>query len=227
MISPLTTDSIREKIASVLHDYRCEHGMTQEQIGNFLSESDLRIQSFYRIDALGIDFTTFCMEKNAVFLGRIEENETCSYLYRNIQHFFYSSTSPLAEYNYRKLLFLFILYLPIIPPALLQDALSRIGGSVFGNEGYVLGQIQKLLDSVPNSKLKFFADLCASRLIYFDDPIKQDLQISKNTKHELKLLKDGAFDEYYHAYCEKIRDRFNIEDWIKNISGDQSLGAQA
>lgn len=228
---------VREKAAKLLQEYRAAHARTQEEVADTLYPYGISLSVYRRaekgkpnvslekiiqiLDALHIELEDVPIPMN-VRIFRNSDEALEQHIRDNIEWFFYSkNTTPYAEMHYRRLLFLFVLYLPLIPPLVLQDVIYRIGGNIFGNELYVLDQINRAINSVSSeSPAKKFADGIANRILLYDpsDTIECFEQKKDYAAEDIEDLHNGSFSKEYRGYMQCIRERFDTERWLKDVN---------
>ena len=224
---------IRQMIANVLHSYRIDHHKTQEEMADILFDYQISQSAYYRaergsnditiikliniLDALNIDISAISFSNTAVFVSRNVSDDRTG-LFRNlIGQFFYSSKFATdISLEYRKLFFLFVLYLPLIPPAVLEDILLRIGGSIIDQEDYFFQQIQWAIQSAPDSAAKVFADRIAEQILSLssDDTVRFYETKDRYYMEDLSRLKEGLFHDEYRSYRDAIHQRFDLNKLI-------------
>ena len=112
--------------------------------------------------------------------------------------FFHGEEYTLCDYKIKTLMDL-IIYLPLIPTDCLFDSLSRICGSCYGREEYVLDQMNYLYEIIPDSKMKKVADRLAERARGCDKgeiPADEDIDEYKSMI-EYKMEIENQLDRFY------------------------------
>lgn len=102
----------------------------------------------------------------------------------------------------------FLAYYPLIQPENLIDSIERIGGSLEGNESYVLKQINLCVSRIPDSMEKKYAEKCSDRLkreTYFENKkaVDESLDLEEGYKEYIERIRQiGAFYKYYRMMVE-------------------------
>lgn len=237
----MNEESIRQKIAATLVAYRDEHNLTQEDIAEILGLYNISLSAYRRaergqsnvsipkliaiLDALNIDLCNVPISDSAVLVSRATNGAHIDYCQYLINHYFYSSSFPSElDHQYRKMFFIFVLYLPLIPGSVLQDVLSRIGGTIIDNENYFFSQIKRAIESVQDCAGKKYADKTADRIIKLssDDAVMFNDNKTAYFFDDLNDFNSGQFTKEYADYCSAIRSRFGAEEWIKTLCNSQA-----
>ena len=94
-----------------------------------------------------------------------------------------------------------IIYLPLMDDVQILEALRRIEGNIFGRESYVLDKLRYLLNHIPDSKAKRYADYEAAKCTY---EYFTEYHTHEITEAEKIWLDPERSEEMYSCYEEYI-----------------------
>ena len=170
-----------------LAEKRREAGLTQEELVARVGDENISLSTLKRLEGgsshiemvrvmkickvLGCKLQDLVAENvvrealEKYFCDPEDEEEASEYMYR--QRLFYPET---YESYYQclpiKTLLTFLIYLPLMDPVQMMEALRRIEGDVFGRENYVLNKLWDVFRQIPDSNPKRYADYCAGKCTY-------------------------------------------------------------
>lgn len=106
----------------------------------------------------------------------------------------------------------FIYYYPLIPKEDIDDVIRRIGGQFYGREGYVNQLLDRLVERIPDSPAKRWADFNVDfravavkyGRIYGKEEGKR---LIKKSPEVMALFGDESPEDCYNAYMEVLNDQ--------------------
>ncbi len=104
-----------------------------------------------------------------------------------------------------------IVYLPLFDPLLFADALKRIGASVIGNEAYVLSQLDRVAQSIPQGPALTFARSVVENIEKYRNVLET------NDSEGISDLRSNPIMEGYADYLKSIDCYANIAQSIAII----------
>ena len=105
----------------------------------------------------------------------------------------------------------FMLYLPLIDPATLFDALRRIDGDVVGNEEYILDLIKRIISTIPDSQARKYADSMQGTIK------KLCIEPDAELLNRRERCDSGEFYEDYHKMLE---DKYTAAVKLQTLRAD-------
>ncbi len=215
-----------------LAEKRREAGLTQEELVARVGDENMSLSTLKRLEGgcghiemvrmLKICKALGCMlqdliEENVVqkaleryFCDPGKEEETSEYMYR--QRLFYPESYESIYYQSQpiKTLLPFLIYLPLMDPVQVMEALRKIEGDVFGNEPYVLDKLRDVFRQIPESNAKRYADYCAEKctyehfMDYYTSTITDAERIWLDPDRSVEML--AWHDEYLKLIEKKIAE---------------------
>lgn len=212
---------INSTIGINLWNIRHDKGITRDGLASL---SGVSVAGIRRIEELQNDVKVTTLELLANALGiritdlfnevseeKIPDRSKRYELQHKIRHALY----PEQPANYHIFsLRLFLLYLPLFAPAALADALERLHGQCYGYEEYLLNQMQRLYDLIPNTPAKLYADAMGE--------LDQPSAMQRQQDEVRSLMDDATFTEAQseytralHSFLKRIDERFmcEVEDY--------------
>ena len=233
----LQLQNLRKGIGRKVKKFREELGMTQNQLGeradltqNYIStiesgQVNLTVESLFRLaTALKVDVMDFFHVFTDKRIGQYEWAEvgdeaelmSLNFLERRRLRTFY----PELDNDIKSLLAL-VVYLPLIDPASILDALleTEIADGTMGKEEYIvefLSELVRKLDDVPAKRFadKLYSEICVRREKY---DIRYEMDPSER------------YDDEYIAYLNTIQTKKRLLEEYKRfslclLSGEAILG---
>lgn len=203
----------REKLVELVGDdnvsvstiQRLERGTTKIDIG--LLE---KITAALDIDALEFHEVNGPRSFIKSYLKDLEEDPRAEEYYLDMQKLFYPDLHCDGILDWRKFpirnLAQFIIYLPLMDKKMLADILwRRLGGLVFGNESYLLHQLEILYSEIPEGNAKTYADYMAGKMNYEEYVRYNTFDSQEDDKEYLRREREMAdlSDDYLNILKEQ------------------------
>ena len=135
----------------------------------------------------------------ANLMSELEEEPRFERYYLDMLKLFYPDLKYEGILDLRKFpirnLAQFMIYLPLIDKEHLNDVLYRLAGDPFGNEFYLLQQLEFLYSTIPEGNAKAYADHMASKMSYeefirYHSLTEQDVQEYIRRDEEIMAISD-------------------------------------
>lgn len=106
----------------------------------------------------------------------------------------------------------FIFYYPLIPKDVIADVIWRIGGLFYGRETYVNQLLNKIVEDIPDSPAKKWADFNVNFrpiAVKYQQILghKKGLEILRKNPDVMALFGDDSPDYCYNAYYDLLCDQ--------------------
>ena len=204
----------REKLVELVGDdnisvstiQRLERGTTKIDIG--LLE---KIATALDIDALEFHEANGPRSFIKALLKDLEEVPRFEEYYLDMQKLFYPDLHCDGILDWRKFpirnLAQFIIYLPLMDKKMLADILwRRLSGLVFGNERYLLHQLEILYSKIPEGNAKTFADYMAGKMNY-EEYVRYNTFNSKEDDEEY-LRREEEMADLSDDYLNILKEQY-------------------
>ena len=224
----------RQEIGQNVRRIRELRGITREKLAELVGDENVSVSTLKRLEcgttkinmellqkvstALNVDARDFLDVSGPrafakeLLKERDEEPEMEEY-FLDLQKLFYPDLQYTGILDWRRFpitnLAQFIIYLPLMNMRTLSDVLWRVSGMPFGNEHYLLHELEVLYSEIPEGNAKAFADYMASKMNYeayiqyntYGDE-KKDLELARKENEMADISDDylNILKEQYSAY---------------------------